>query len=218
MYEEYGKAYQTYKAKYGAKTAIFLMVGAFYELYDIQDRLTGETVFNVKEVCDFLGIAVTQKKDLPVSQVGLLGTFSKSPVGLLGTFSKSPVGLLGTFSKSPVGLFAGFPDYTLHKHAARLTANGWTVIVIDQVKDEKGIKVLRREVARILSPSTHVEAMDQFQTPYLTVLVFQNLQFGLATLDLTTGTTMTYHGQVQGHTDDWTADDIQQQMSNYSPK
>ena len=196
MYEEYGKAYQTYRAKYGAKTAIFLMVGAFYELYDIQDRLTGETVFNVREVCDFLGIAVTQKRDLPVSQVGLLGTFSKSPIGL----------------------FAGFPDYTLHKHAARLTANGWTVIVIDQVKDEKGIKVLRREVARILSPSTHVEAMDQFQTPYLTVLVFHNLQFGLATLDLTTGTTMTYFGQGQGHTDVWTADDIQQQMSIYPPK
>lgn len=188
MYEEYGKAYQTYKAKYGTKTAIFLMVGAFYELYDIQDRLTGETVFNVREVCDFLGIAVTQKRDLPKEYA------------------------------NSVGLFAGFPDYTLHKHAGRLTANGWTVIVIDQVKDEKGIKVLRREVARILSPSTHVEAMDQFQTPYLTVLVFHNLQFGLATLDLTTGTTMTYHGQGQGHSDVWTADDIQQQMSIYCPK
>ena len=187
MYEEYGKAYQTYKAKYGAKTAIFLMVGAFYELYDIQDRLTGETVFNVKEVCDFLGIAITQKRDLPKSY------------------------------ENSFGLFAGFPDYTLHKHAGRLTANGWTVIVIDQVKE--GTKVLRREVARILSPSTHVEAMDQFQTPYLTVLVFgPALHFGLATLDLTTGTTMTYHGQGQGHTDVWTADDIQQQMSIYCPK
>ena len=189
MYEEYGKAYQTYKAKYGSKTAIFLMVGAFYELYDIQDRLTGETVFNVKEVCDFLGIAVTLKRDLPKGH------------------------------ENAVGLFAGFPDYTLHKHAARLTANGWTVVVIDQVKDEKGIKVLRREVARILSPSTHVEAMDQFQTPYLTVLIFESsLHFGLATLDLTTGTTMTYHGQGQGHTDVWTADDIQQQLSIYCPK
>jgi len=188
MYEEYGTAYQTYRAKYGPKTAIFLMVGAFYELYDIQDRVTGETVFNVKEVCDFLGIAVTLKKDLPKGH------------------------------ENAVGLFAGFPDYTLHKHAARLTANGWTVIVIDQVKDEKGLKVLRREVARILSPSTHVEAMDQFQTPYLTVLVFHNLQFGLATLDLTTGTTMTYHGQGQGHADVWTADDIQQQLSLYCPK
>ena len=189
MYEEYGKAYQTYKAKYGSKTAIFLMVGAFYELYDIQDRLTGETVFNVKEVCDFLGIAVTLKKDLPKGH------------------------------ENAVGLFAGFPDYTLHKHAGRLTANGWTVVVIDQVKDEKGIKVLRREVARILSPSTHVEAMDQFQTPYLTVLIFESaLHFGLATLDLTTGTTMTYHGQGQGHTDVWTADDIQQQLSLHPPK
>ena len=49
-----------------------------------------------------------------------------------------------------VGLFGGFPDYTLHKHAGRLTANGWTVVVVDQIKDAKGVKVLRREIVRHL--------------------------------------------------------------------
>jgi len=190
MYEEYGNAYRTYRAKYGPKTAVFLMVGSFYELYDIQDRSTGETAFNVKEVSDYLGISVTVKRDLKEHENSL-------------------------------GLFAGFPDYTLHKHAARLTANGWTVVVIDQVKDGKG-KVLRREVARILSPSTHVEAMGVTETPYLTTLLFQSTttspSFGLATLDLTTGSTLTYCGQAAGYADVWTADDLQQQLTLYPPK
>ena len=85
MYEEYGKFYREYVAKYGSKTAIFLMVGAFYELYDVQDKETGLTHYNVKEVTDLLGIQLTIKKD--------------------------------------DSLFAGIPDYTLHKHAARLTAS-----------------------------------------------------------------------------------------------
>ena len=186
MYEDYGKFYMEYTKKYGSRTAIFLMVGAFYELYDIQDKETGLTLYNVREITDHLGILLTLKKDL-----------------------KEP---------GKQGLFAGFPDYTLHKHAARLTASGWTVIVIDQIKDKKG-KVLDRKVSRILSPSTHVEAMPSTETPYLTLVVFQqSLQFGLATLDLTTGSTTTYSSQATGHPDLWTADDLQQQLCLYPPK
>ena len=156
------------------------MVGAFYELYDIQDKDTGLTHYNIKEVTDLLGIQLTVKKD--------------------------------------ESLFAGIPDYTLHKHAARLTAAGWTVIVIDQIKDAKG-KVLDRKVGRILSPATHVEAMPSTETPFLTLLVFQaDLTFGLATLDLTTGSTSTYSSKGVGHTDLWTAEDLQQHMSCFRPK
>jgi len=186
MYEEYGKFYSEYTKKYGSKTAIFLMVGAFYELYDIQDKDTGLTLYNVKDITDLLGIQMTQKKDLK--------------------------------EEGKHGLFGGFPDYALHKHAGRLTANGWTVVVIDQLKDAKG-KVLERKVSRILSPSTHVETMPATDTPYLTLLVFQpSLQFGLATLDLTTGSTTTYSSQAVGHQDLWTADDLQQQLCLYKPK
>jgi DNA mismatch repair protein MutS len=186
MYEDYGKFYTEYTKKYGSKTAIFLMVGAFYELYDIQDKESGLTLYNVREITDHLGILLTLKKDL-----------------------KEP---------GKQGLFAGFPDYALHKHAARLTASGWTVVVIDQIKDAKG-KVLDRKVSRILSPSTHVEAMAATETPYLTLLVFEpSLKFGLATLDLTTGSTTTYSSQATGHQDLWTADDLQQQLCLYPPK
>jgi len=179
MYDEYRKFYEENVKKYGSQTAIFLMVGAFYELYDLQNTTTGETEFNVRVIADLLGIQVTTKRDAT--------------------------------PPNTVGLFAGIPDYTLHKHAGRLTSNGWTVVVVDQVKDAKG-KVLRRVIGRILSPSTHVEAMLITETPYVTLLVFANpQQVALASLDLTTAATSTY--QCHGSTED-----IQQHLSLYKPK
>ena len=61
MHKEYMEFYKTYSKKYGPKTAIFLMVGSFYELYDIQDRETGETECNVREIVDILGIQLSSK-------------------------------------------------------------------------------------------------------------------------------------------------------------
>ena len=177
MYEEYGTHYKKYHETYGSTMTVCLMVGSFYELYDIRDTDTGKTLYNIKEVTDHLGIQLTTKRD----DVG----------------------------PGKEGLFAGFPDYTLHKHAARLTAMGWTVVVVDQVRDKSG-KILRREVARILSPATHVEALGVAETPYLTALYRSATAFGLATLDLSTGTTTTYQGTQ--------TNDILQHMSVFSPK
>ena len=57
------------------------------------------------------------------------------------------------------GLFAGVPDYTLDKWAGKLTRLGWTVVVVDEIKNGAG-KVSSREVTKVLSPGTHVEAAD----------------------------------------------------------
>ena len=139
MHKEYIEFYKTYTQKYGPKTAIFLMVGSFYELYDVQNIETGETECNVKEIVDILGIQLSTKK--------------------------------GDFSENCDGLFAGFPDYVMHKWAGRLTSAGWTVVVINQVKDSKG-KVKERKVDRILSPSTHIENIVSTEVPYVVTLLF----------------------------------------------
>lgn len=189
MYKEYIELYQTYTKKYGSKTAIFLMVGSFYELYDIQDQETGETQANVRDIVDLLGIQLSNKK--------------------------------GDVGQGKDGLFAGFPDYVMHKWAGRLTSSGWTVVIVDQIKDAKG-KVKERKVARILSPSTHIEQTNSLETPYVTTLYFEPGQnaplFGAATLDLTTGTTKTYFHSANGRADIWTADDLVQMLSVYPPK
>jgi hypothetical protein len=190
MYDEYIELYNTYTQKYGSKTAIFLMVGSFYELYDIINTETGETKCNVREITDILGIQLSSKKK--------------------------------DFGKNHDGLFAGFPDYVMHKWAGRLTSIGWTVIVVDQVKDTKG-KVKERKVSRILSPSTHIENIQNNETPYIMTFYFQGVSnqapnFGAAILDLTTGTTHTYLGKANGRPDIWTADDLVQMISVFQPK
>ncbi len=189
MYQEYIELYQTYTKKYGAKTAIFMMVGSFYELYDIQDVETGETQANVREIVDYLGIQLSNKK--------------------------------GDVGQGKDGLFAGFPDYVIHKWAGRLTAAGWTVVIVDQIKDARG-KVKERKVSRILSPSTHVEQTSSIETPYVATLYMEEGQsaplFGAALLDGTTGSTWTYSGSAKGRSDIWTADDLIQLLNVYPPK
>jgi DNA mismatch repair protein MutS len=189
MFTEYIELYQRYTQQYGPKTAIFLMVGSFYELYDIQDSETGETQANVREIVDLLGIQLSSKQ--------------------------------ADLGKGKNGLFAGFPDYALHKWAGRLTSAGWTVVIVDQMKDMRG-KVKERKVARILSPSTHIENTSATETPYIITLFFESTSssplFGAAVLDLTTGTTRTYSGRATGRQDIWTADDLVQLLSVYAPK
>ena len=191
MYKEYVELYKTYTTRFGPKTAIFLMVGSFYELYDIHNQATGETQCNVREIVDILGIQLSTKK--------------------------------GDFSENCDGLFAGFPDYVMHKWAGRLTSVGWTVVIVNQVKDARG-KVKERKVERILSPSTHIENAVSTEIPYVTTLFFhqssesQPPSFGASVLDLTTGTTHTYAGKATGRPDIWTADDLVQLLSVFPPK
>jgi DNA mismatch repair protein MutS len=189
MFQEYLEFYKTYTQKYGPKTAIFLMVGSFYELYEIQNQETGETRTNVKELVDFLGCQVSIKKDIEPGYDGFV---------------------------------AGFPDYVMHKWAGRLTTAGWTVVIIDQIKDVRG-KVKERKASRILSPSTHIENITSTDTPYVITLYFDQVQgmapgFGAGVLDLTTGSTHTYSGVTNGRPDIWTADDLVQLLSVFQPK
>lgn len=190
MYKEYIQLYNQYTQTYGLKTAIFLMVGSFYELYDILNIETGETKCNVREIVDYLGIQLSSKK--------------------------------GDFEKNEEGLFAGFPDYVMHKWAGKLTSIGWTVVIVDQIKDMRG-KVKERKVSRILSPGTHIENTSSLDIPYVITLFFQqntglSPHFGASALDLTTGTTHTYSGITNGRVDIWTADDLVQMLSVFQPK
>ena len=75
--------------------------------------------------------------------------------------------------------FAGFPEDSLHKYAAMLTRENWTVVVIDQGERDAGRKRLTREVARILSPGTHVEAMlNRSEPAYLAGLWLESAPWG----------------------------------------
>jgi DNA mismatch repair protein MutS len=195
MYDKYIELYKKYIGIYGNQTAIFLMVGAFYELYDIQSP-DGTTECNVKDIVDLLGIHLTTKKDVP-------------------SYIKD--------NHLKTGLFAGVPDYTIHKWAGRLTAAGWTVIVVDQVRDNKG-SIESRKVARILSPATHIEALGTADTAYVLGLILKETSAGSAptftasAFDLSTGRTYTFDGALSGRGDVWYSDTLTHFMQVFAPR
>jgi len=122
------------------------------------------------------------------------------------------------------GLFAGVPEQSLHKYATLLTRLGWVVVVYEQVKDAKGA-VKSRDVSRILTPGTHVEAATD-SAAYIGGVWLQAaawgsqepLKFATMALDLTTGKSLTYEGQASGKASSWIADDIFHFFQVYLPK
>lgn len=178
MYDEYLKLFQEYSAIYGKKVAIFIMVGMFYEIYDIYDPSTGKGNTTASEIIETLGLKVSIKKG----------------EGLNGYD----------------GIVAGIPDHSIHRWAGRLTSNGWTVILAEQVKSSSG-KVIRRDVQRILTPGSHIEAAglnDHFIT---FVTLFDDI-IALVALDLTTGHLHTFETSLLH------SSDILQFMEVYPPK
>ena len=193
--QEYGELLKKYQVKYGQNTTVFMQVGSFYELYDIQDPNSGKTLYNVREIADILGLQISVRQD------------AKSRHDIL---------------------VAGLPDYALHRWAAKMTSMGWTVVQVDQVKDSAG-NVKNRQVSRIISPGTHVEAIGSSEIPYVLCIVFQldhglaqgqsqAPKFALASLDLTTGQTVTFSDSAHGREDIWTADSLQQFLSVFPPR
>lgn len=94
-------------------------------------------------------------------------------------------------SKGETGLWGGVPEQSLHKFARPLTDAGWTVVVVDQVKDERTDEVINRTTARILSPGTHVEAAGQDRLT-VAALWIEPYQTSASIVDLTTGEVFSY--------------------------
>ena len=182
MYDLYKQFYDKYSATYGKQTCIFLLVGSFYELYDSQDPVTGQTECNVKEILDVLGINLTIRKG--DGQVG------------------------------KDGLFAGVPEFSIHKWAGKLTQQGWTVVLVDQVRRTDG-SVKSREAARILSPATHTEVLGAADSAYLIGILCEESRdpstppsYAATAFDLTTGVTYTLAGQFTGRGSQWVSDEL----------
>jgi DNA mismatch repair protein MutS len=189
MYLEYIQQWKQFSAKYGPQTALFLMVGKFYELYDILDTATGEGQTNVKQAVETLGITLTRRE--------------------------------GDGPHGEDCFFAGFPEQSLQKFAALLTREGWTVVVCDQKKDEKG-KVMGRPVARIFSPGTHIETAGA-DAPYLAGVWMEESvgnppSYAAIVLDMTTGHLVSYESKCQGQAEVWSADDLVHFFQIYSPR
>ena len=119
------------------------------------------------------------------------------------------------------GLWAGVPTQSLHTFAMRLTSQGWTCVIIDESKDDRG--KITRATSRILSPGTHLETADGSESMFLATLWLDEVPwspptFGTSVVDLTTGESVSYQGAAVGRNDAWAADDLLQFFQVHPPR
>jgi DNA mismatch repair protein MutS len=84
----------------------------------------------------------------------------------------------------------GVPFHAAEGYLAQLIAAGKKVAICEQVEDPAVAKgIVRREVTRIVTPGTVLDetALDRTRNNWLAGLVHENGRFGLAMLDLSTG-------------------------------
>jgi len=150
----YRKFYETYSKQYGPNTCILLLVGKFYEVYDLIDPESGNPHTSMKRAVEIMNIALKEKPNYGPNK--------------------------------ETGLWAGIPEQSLHKFAAPLTALGWTVVVVDQVKEASTNQVINRIPTRILSPGTHLETASQERMSVSAIWIDGPI-YAAAVLDITTG-------------------------------
>jgi DNA mismatch repair protein MutS len=150
----YRKFYETYSKQYGPNTCILLLVGKFYEVYDLIDPESGNPHTSMKRAVEIMNIALKEKPNYGPNK--------------------------------ETGLWAGIPEQSLHKFAAPLTALGWTVVVVDQVKEAATNQVINRIPTRILSPGTHLETASQ-ERMSVSAIWIDGSTYAAAVLDITTG-------------------------------
>src|SRR2546426_7181769 len=83
----------------------------------------------------------------------------------------------------------GIPFHAANGYIARLLKAGRKVAICDQVEDARPGQLVKREVTQILSPGTHFDErlLSAERNNFLAAACFLNGKFGLALVDLTTG-------------------------------
>ena len=179
MLQEYFEYQNDMSKKYGDNTVIFMEVGSFYEIYEIElDSFNGGGPLNIgktKEIGNLLNIQVTKKKKAIPHTI-----------------------------KNPY--MVGFPNYAIDKFISKLMEHNYTVVKIDQyddpnAKDPKDPKL--RKIDKIYSPSTYIDDSIQLSNYLVCVCIEKHNTRGntrdntftygyLSAVDLSTGESRVY--------------------------
>ena len=83
----------------------------------------------------------------------------------------------------------GVPHHAADQYIARLLRLGYRIAICEQLEDPKLTKtIVRREVTRVLTPGTAIDAaLQSEQNNFLAALCLDGRPFGLALLDNSTG-------------------------------
>ena len=84
----------------------------------------------------------------------------------------------------------GVPYHAVEGYLSRLVQKGYKVAIAEQVEDPKTAKgLVKREVIRVVTPGTitSAQALDETKNNYLMSVVYIGHNYGIATVDITTG-------------------------------
>jgi DNA mismatch repair protein MutS len=195
MYDQYIKAYKFHSEKYGPNTAIFMLVGGFYELYDIVDPATRAGSTSMRRAVELLGIALTTKKgDAPGNRDGYFAGFPESALhkfaGML-TRENWTVAVLDQVRDSRGAV-------QKQRFTARILSPGTHLEALSQSTDTFYLAGVWLEEA----------AWGSRDPP----------SFAAVALDLSTGSVTTFQGRAAGKDTAWCADDLLHFFQVHPPK
>ena len=194
LVKEYLLEQDKYEKKYGKNTIVLMQVGSFFEFYGVNTD-----VVNYKSIDESL--------DLDNSH---LYTTAK----ILG-FSIA--------KKTNNVLMAGSPIYCVEKHVKKLLDNNYTVIIIEQIGDDK--KDVERKITNIYSPGTYLEDLNSNKNNYLMSIYIDNtetltgnmLEIGVSCIDLSIGKNIIYEIPYKKEDKNYIHDELYKFVNSYNP-
>jgi DNA mismatch repair protein MutS len=93
----------------------------------------------------------------------------------------------GMKEKAPM---CGVPYHAAETYISKLVNKGYKVAICEQVEDPKLAKgIVKREIVRIVTPGTNTStlSLDETKNNYLMCIIWDQEEFGVATVDVTTG-------------------------------
>ena len=84
----------------------------------------------------------------------------------------------------------GVPYHAVDGYLNRLVSKGYKVAICEQLEDPAAAKgIVKRDVVRIVTPGTNLDtqALDETKNNYLMAVVYTGNNYGIATVDITTG-------------------------------
>jgi DNA mismatch repair protein MutS len=193
MYEEYLKAYRHHSATYGAETAIFYLVGKFYELYDC----AADPQTPIRRITDLLDIQLSIKK-------------GDHPSGADGLFAGVPEQSLHKYAARLTG---GGWTVVVYDQIKDTRGNVSARTVARILTPGTHIEATAGDATACILAGIWLEPATWGSAAAATAPAF-----GLVALDLTTGAITTYESTSVGKPDSWTADDAFHFFQVHAPR
>lgn len=195
LIEQYVALYKTHSAVYGPNTAILLLVGTFYELYDIPDPLSKEPQTSMKRAIDLMGIKLTTK---------------------LGNGPNGCDTLFGGFPEDQLHKFANLltrENWTAIVLDQKKSTKG-------KVESRQIVRILSpgTHIESSTADTLYVGGLWLAPAVWTDVHSSTPPSFAAAVVDITTGSTHTFEGNTSGTKTLWSSDDLVHFFQVYSPR